>query len=81
MDDLGHIHNVDTISVDTLEKRYYKAKCLENGTMTLITNLEPISLQETVYHPGDTVWVNLNTHMVDDQDDTAMKYVIRSIAH
>lgn len=83
MDDLGHIFTVDTSSgdSDTLRNVFYKAKCLENGTTMMVVAIQPYALAQTLYAPGDTVWVNVNTQYVDNIDTCTMKYRILSILH
>jgi len=50
-----------------------RVKIIENGTISYV-NLTPE--EEKVYRPADTVWVNLETHKVDDTCSTTMKGVI-----
>lgn len=53
----------------TVTDRTAKVKVLENGTMTYadLTHKEVTSLSQ-----GDTVWLNLSTHRIDNVDTTAM---------
>lgn len=50
-----------------------RAKCLENNTITYAKYPEALM---SMYREGDTVWVNMVTHCIDDTDTTAMMCVL-----
>jgi hypothetical protein len=45
----------------------FKAICLENHTRTYAKFSSELT---GIYNEGDTVWVNMDTHMIDDKDST-----------
>jgi len=51
----------------------FRANCLESSTITYVRCTEKLS---PIYKDGDTVWVNMNTHYIDDVDTTAQKCVL-----
>lgn len=59
---------------DILKPVIRRAVVLENNTLTYVS-IRP-SL-DTVYKAGDTVWVNLDTHRIDDTDSTTMMAVLK----
>lgn len=48
----------------------YRVKVLENNTITWAKS------SVDVYDTGDTVWVNLEDHFIDDTSNVTMKCVI-----
>ena len=55
----------------------YKIKrvvVLENNTVSFVH--VPVGL-DSIYRAGDTVWVNLITHRIDDSDTLTMMSVIK----
>ena len=50
-----------------------RAKCLETGTITYAKNPDALF---GMYKEGDTVWVNMRTHFIDDKDTTAQLCVL-----
>lgn len=59
---------------DTQKPTMKRAQVLENGSITYVF-IRP-SL-DSVYKVGDSVWVNLRAHRIDDTDTTAMMCVLR----
>ena len=51
----------------------FKAYCLESNTKTYAKF--PSELAE-IYNQGDTVWVNMNNHFIDDKDSMTQKCVL-----
>jgi hypothetical protein len=50
-----------------------RAKVLENGTVTYCTLDDR---KKEIYHPNDTVWLNLATHQIDDTSSNTMQVVL-----
>lgn len=50
-----------------------RAKCLESGTITYAKYPDALI---GMYQEGDTVWVNMRTHFIDDKDTTAQLCVL-----
>lgn len=66
-------HTGSYINGPELLKRV-RAEVLENNTVTYcILNDSEIE----IYHPNDTVWLNLNTHTIDDTSDNTMMCVLK----
>lgn len=57
-------------------QQYFRATVLENNT---ITQVAVSRLQADLYTTYDTVWVNLDTHTIDDSSDSAMQCVLGGI--
>jgi hypothetical protein len=53
----------------------FRAKCLESGTVTYAKFPDVLI---GMYQEGDTVWVNMRSHFIDDRDTTAQKCVLTS---
>ena len=57
------------------EFKVMKAKVLEgNGQFVTYAKLD--SFQQQVFKPKDTVWLNMETHLIDDTCTTAMGVVL-----
>lgn len=50
-----------------------KAVVIENGTTTYAHLSDP---ERFTLSPGDSVWLNLDTHLIDNKDTNAMKVVL-----
>ena len=51
----------------------FKAKCLESNTKTYARFPSDLS---SIYSEGDTVFVNMHTHFIDDRDTTAQLCIL-----
>lgn len=56
-----------------LSSPFTRGKVLENGTIVAVYLSE---VQRFIYRKGDTVWIDLSTHTIDDTLSTAMKCVL-----
>lgn len=56
-----------------LETLTFRATCLESNTRTFARFSSELS---GVYKEGDTVWVNMLTHRIDDRDTTTQLCVL-----
>lgn len=52
-----------------------RAKVLENGMITYCF-IDSQDAEKEIYVPGDTVWLNMQTHMIDDTTENTMKVVL-----
>lgn len=60
----------------TVYSRYtWRAQVVENGT---ITHVDMVGTERFTYLMGDSVWVNMDTHRVDDTAQNSMLCVLGS---
>lgn len=68
--------NIDTVANNTdLQKPVLRrVHVLENGSVSYVIIRPGL---DSVYRCYDTVWVNLNTHRIDDTDSTTMLCILQ----